>query len=102
MKIEFNIYEVTKMDEHLSRLVNSNEFIVVGEQEEHYLIHELSEEGLTLVGGINIQDSAYRYPKKYLKLNGNGICRDSVTLNIPINYLTMDIIEDIQKYNDID
>ena len=103
MKIEFNIYEAINKDKDLFRIVKSNEFIVVGEEvignEVHFLIHELSCGGIKLVSGINIQDSAYRYPKKDMELAGGGIYTDCIDLDIPGEYLTIQIMEEIQKFN---
>ena len=101
MKLEFDIYKVKeecKLNAFLQS-IGESEFIVVGkeliEDEEHYLLQELKEEGLRLVKGLNIQMISYRIPKRFLVKKEF----ETVELDIPKDYLSMDIVEDIQRLN---
>ena len=101
MKLEFDIYKIKeeyKINAFLQS-IGESEFIVVGkeliEDEEHYLLQELKEDGLRLVKGLNIQMISYRIPKRFLVKKEF----ESVELDIPKDYLTMDIVEEIQELN---
>ena len=101
MKLEFDIYKVKeecKLNAFLQS-IGESEFIVTGkeliEDEEHYLLQELNEDGLRLVKGLNIQMTSYRIPKRFLVKKEF----ESVELDIPKDYLTMDIVEEIQELN---
>lgn len=97
MKLEFDIYKVEDMDEYLKSIIKGNEFIIVGEyvvdNEEYFMCHTITD-GIKLIDGVNIQDFSYRLPKNYFKKTVK-----SVTLDIPKKYLTLDIVEDIQRLN---
>ena len=101
MKLEFDIYKIKeeyKIDSFLQSMGES-EFIVVGkeliEDEEHYLLQEWKEEGLRLIKGLNIQMISYRIPKRFLVKKEF----ETVDLDIPKDYLSMDIVEEIQELN---
>ena len=97
MRLEFDLYKVEDMDEYLKSIIKGNEFIIVGElmadNEEYFMCHTITD-GIKLIDGVNIQDFSYRLPKNYFKKTGV-----SVELDIPKKYLTLDIIEDIQRLN---
>lgn len=101
MKLEFDIYKIKeefKLNNFL-QTVGESEFIVVGkeliEDEEHYLLQELNEDGLKLIRGLDIQMTSYRIPKRFLEKKEF----EKVELDIPKYYLNMDIVEDIQRLN---
>ena len=101
MKLEFDVYKVKeecKLNAFLQS-IGESEFIVVGkeliEDEEHYLLQELKEDGLRLVKGLNIQMTSYRIPKRFLVKKEF----ETVELDIPKDYLTMNIVEEIQRLN---
>lgn len=101
MKLEFDIYKIKeefKLNNFL-QTVGESEFIVVGkeliEDEEHYLLQELNEDGLKLIRGLDIQMISYRIPKRFLEKKEF----EKVELDIPKYYLNMDIVEDIQRLN---
>lgn len=97
MRLEFDLYKVEDMDECLKSIIKGNEFIIVGElmvdNEEYFMCHTITD-GIKLIDGVNIQDFSYRLPKNYFKKTGV-----SVEFDIPKKYLTLDIIEDIQRLN---
>lgn len=97
MKLEFDLYKVEDIGKNLEGFIQKGEFIVVGElmvdNEEHFMCHPIKE-GIKLIDGANIQDFSFRLPKNYFKKTGV-----SVELDIPKKYLTLDIIEDIQRLN---
>lgn len=106
MNLEFQIYEAVEGYEDAGFDMENKDIVIVGEtvlgnkNEEYYLVHIVDDEGLKLIGGCNIQESAYYIPKKGIKLKTDGICIDSYEFNIPYKYLTMKIIEEIQNLND--
>ncbi|MCR1821271.1 hypothetical protein [Terrisporobacter muris] len=97
MRLEFDLYKVEDIGKNLEGFIQKGEFIVVGElmvdNEEYFMCHTITD-GIKLIDGVNIQDFSYRLPKNYFKKTG-----ESVELDIPKNYLTLDIIEDIQRLN---
>jgi hypothetical protein len=97
MKLEFDLYKVEDIGKNLEGFIQKGEFIVVGElmvdNEEHFMCHPIKE-GIKLIDDVNIQDFSYRLPKDKFEKTG-----ESVTLDIPKKYLTLDIIEDIQRLN---
>lgn len=97
MKLEFDIYNVEDIGEYLRSIIKGNEFIIVGEcvgdNEEYFMCHTITD-GLKLIDGVNIQDFSYRIPKNHFKKTIK-----SVTLDIPKKYLTLNIVEDIQRLN---
>lgn len=97
MRLEFDLYKVEDMDEYLKSIIKGNEFIVVGEltvdNEEYFMCHTITD-GIKLIDGVNIQDFSFRLPKDKFEKTG-----ESVEFDIPKKYLTLDIIEDIQRLN---
>ena len=101
MKLQFDIYKI-KEEYKINKFLPSfreSEFIITGkeliEDEEYYLLQELNEEGLKLIKGLDIQMTSYSIPKKYLVKKEF----ETVNLDIPKYYLSMDIVEDIQRLN---
>lgn len=106
MVLEFKLCEVNE-DCSIYNLMKDenplNEFIIVGEkvlgEEEYYQVQQLTETGLTVIGGLNIQELSALVLKSDLKTCGDKISTITIELDIPKEYLTMDIIEDIQRLN---
>ncbi|MDU2266141.1 MAG: hypothetical protein E6583_07520 [Clostridium sp.] len=106
MKFEFKLYEIdenSRMWGKITKLdVNApNDFIVVGEQEGFLKMHHVTSKGISLIPGINLDESAYLFDKSEVKLQGDGIYIDSMQFDIPREYLNMDIIESIKRLNEI-
>lgn len=103
MKLEFKIYELTRPNSTLTNFIENKSFIVVGEEivgnEEHYLLHELDKDGIKLTSGLTIQESAYSFPKRYLKAKEEPNCLYVAELNIPGIFLNTEIISDIKRLN---
>ncbi len=102
MKIEFKVYELTESFGTVEYDMD-NEFVKVGadneQGEEYYLLLGVNAGGLTLIPGLNIQDNAYKVPKDLVKLKGNGLYSDWYEFDIPLEYLDLKIIQDIQNLN---
>lgn len=110
MVLEFKTYQLKKESYQYNTLVIDgapNEFIIVGEQSfdkgrlECYKVHQLEKDGgLKLIAGIELDVLAYTIPKADLELKSVDIGYETVEIDIPKEYLTMDIIENIQRLNE--
>lgn len=106
MKFEFKLYEIdtnSKMWSKITKLDNNapNDFILVGEEEGFFKMHHVSSNGISLIHGINLDESAYLFDKSEVRLQGNGSYIDSMEFDIPMQYLNIDIIENIKKLNEM-
>ena len=112
MNLEFNIYKI-KEDSSWYQIVKKynglNEFIVVGEEKDksfkdgkkYFKMLELDENGLTVFGDLKLDEMAYLIPESEIVLAGDGVGIESTELDIPKSHLTMDLIENIQRLNEI-
>lgn len=98
MKLEFKIYELTE-EFGIQEFNQDNEFIIVGQKEDYYLVQPIINGELKLIKGLNIQDSAYMVPKNIIKLQGPGWYADYYEFDIDIEHLNMQIILQIQQLN---
>lgn len=77
-----------------------NAFIIIGEETydgvEYFRRHNLSDR-LILIPGVKLDKQAYRILKEDFEPLGG--CYDETQLDIPKEYLTLDIVEDIQRLN---
>lgn len=107
MKFEFKLYEIDTKSKIWEQIIKNNpgqpnDFIIVGEEDKCYKAHHLSEKGIVLIPGIDICKFCLRIPKDVLKPQGEGrYFSELIELDIPKEYLTMDIAEDIQRLNQI-
>jgi hypothetical protein len=102
MLLEFKLYKVnteSRLFKIIAKYDNSNVFIVVGEHKEYFKVHQLTKKGLCLVGGMPLDGVAYSIKKTDLTLSTDGFGVDYTELEIPKEYLTVDLIETIQKLN---
>ena len=102
MLLEFKLYKAnteSRLFKIIEKYDNSNEFIIIGEDKEHFKVHQLTEKGLCLVGGMPLDEMAYSINKKDLMPLNDGIGVDYTELEIPKEYLTLNLIEDIQRLN---
>lgn len=104
MNLNFNIYELKETSIlYNDKIKENNEFIIVGEEElsedyDCFKAHQLDDNGLSLIGGLDIDEFSLLIPKKDLKIKKDvGII--SCELDIPKEYLTLDIIDNIRKLN---
>lgn len=108
MNIEFKVYQLKKGTKMYKTMVEDtkqpNEFIIVGEEMlgklDCYKVHQLDDKGLSLFGGLKIDECAFLLEKKELELKGNDVSYETTELDIPKKYLSMDIIENIQRLNE--
>lgn len=106
MNLEFKLYEVNEESKSFNMLKNSipnikNDFIIVGEDENFFKLINVGSEEIKLIKGLNIEEIAYLFDKSDVKLQGNNIYTDTIELDIPQEYLSMEIIENIKKLNKI-
>lgn len=108
MNLEFRIYQLKKDSRFYNSLIingkDLNEFIVVGEKDlgkgfDCFKVQQLYKKGLQLIDGLKIDDT-YNILKKDLRLKGNSHDYETVELNIPKEYLTLDIVDNIKRLND--
>lgn len=101
MILEFKVFKANE-DNHIFEISKNktNEFIVVAEEGEYYRVHQLDEQGgFSLVQGLSIVELAFYIKKKDLKLSDNGISYEVIEVDVPKEYLNMDIVEEIQRLN---
>lgn len=105
MLLEFIVREVkehTKLDnELLGKFSAENEFIIVGEENipnygDCYKVQYIGD-GLSLIPGVNIAEQSYTCLKSDIEELGS--CFDIAELDIPKEYLTLDIVDDILRLN---
>lgn len=106
MKLEFNIYKMNedcRLFKMVSKFNTINEFIIVGEEKvdgkEYVKVHQLTNNGLRLIRGLPLEETAHLVEKSNLKLAGEDWYKDSVEIDIPSEYLSMELIENIQRLN---
>lgn len=102
MRLEFDLYKLKKEYENANsflKTIKDEEFIVTGmcdvDEELHYKVQPVNETGIKLINGLDIQCTSYVIPIKFFDKKEF----ERVTLDIPKKYLTLDIIEDIQRLN---
>lgn len=110
MKFEFKLYklkETTKLMKTLNRAKElyktdfPNEFIVVGREDSELKVIQLTNEGIRLIKGLKLDQMAYAVSKSDIEvLCSMGIGMDYVILDIPKEYLDIDIIEEIKELNE--
>lgn len=104
MILEFKIYKLKQESKLYKRVVEKdnglNEFIIIGEEDEYFEVQQLYENGLIMIGGLKIDESAYCVLKDDLE-NKVELGWEIQEIEIPREYLTMDIIENIQRLNKI-
>ena len=95
MKLEFKVYSVIEESIYYKSLIKAHEFIVVGEDDENYRVHQLDETGLSVFGGCELDLTALSIPKSDFKWDRTTY----VELDIPKICLTIDIIDKIKELN---
>lgn len=102
MILEFKIYKLKQESKLYKRVVEKdnglNEFIIIGEKDEYFEVQQLYENGLIMIGGLKIDKSTYCVLKDDLE-NKVELGWEIQEIEIPTEYLTMDIIENIQRLN---
>lgn len=106
MNLEFKLYEINEENEVWRKIKRiepniKNDFIVIGEKENFYKAHHLGKKGPLLVNGLNIDETAFFIDKSEMNIQGNDIYTESIELDIPKEFLNVDIIENIIRLNEI-
>ncbi len=107
MILEFKVCQLKKKSKQYKNLIedmnNSNEFIIVGEELlgdlDCFKVLQNSEKGICLLGGLKIDEAALLITKDEIELKGDGIGCELLEMDIPKEYLTLEIIENIQRLN---
>ena len=105
MKLDFKLYKLKQSSKQCKQLVKSevdNQFIIVGEDISLncYNAHQLENNQIMLIGGLDIVECALLIYKDDLELDCDGISYCTCELDIPKKNLTVDIIADIKRLND--
>ncbi len=109
VNLEFRTYQLKEGSKSYNQLIKKgklhNEFIVVGEESvkdygECFKAVLSSEEGITLLP-VKLLDQAMTILKEELELKKDDLPGiETCVIDIPKKYLTLDIVEDIQRLND--
>jgi len=106
MLLEFKLLKINeenKFFKKISKFNKNNEFIMVGKEKvegkEHLKVIQLTETGIKLIGGLKINELSLSMPKEEFRLANDGIGVDYSEFEIPKEYLTLEIIENIQRLN---
>lgn len=106
MKLKFNIYEIledNKVVQMLSKSNNKNEFIIVGEKEvegkEYFNVIHLGNYTLELNNGLKLDKLGCLVAKNKVKLVGEEWYKESINFEIPSEYLTKELVDNIQRLN---
>lgn len=111
MDLDFKTFKIKEDSDYvkiLKQYNSKNEFIKVGEMNKgdktYCKMLQLDENGITLFGGggLKLDEIALGIPQSELELTGDGVGVDYTTLDIPKKFLTMELIEDIQKLNSME
>ncbi len=100
MNLEFKVYKLeskTNFGKILERQ-GIKELIIVGAENNVYKMHDIKD-GPLLIKGLSILDTAFIVNKEDLKLKGDKVSHETCELDIPKEYLSMEIIEEIQRLN---
>lgn len=111
MNLEFKTFRI-KQNSTWIKIMNKynshNEFIKVGEKTDsdkkycEMLQLENEDKGLILFGGLKLNEIALIIPESELEPTSDDVGVDYVTLDIPKEHLTMDLIENIQRLNSME
>lgn len=108
MKLNFKLCEInekSKLWDIVGKGNGLNEFIIVGEEviknNEHYKLLQLNDNGIKLIGGLLLDEAAYTIEKSDVMLKKDEYPGTLYTeLDIPKEFLTVDIIETIERINE--
>lgn len=107
MNLEFKIYKL-KEDSSFFKIISKfndpNEFAVIGQEtiegKEYFKALQLFDGGLKLIGSLKLDKLAYSIPKDdMIAYSPDGIGVEYTEMEIPVEYLTLDIIENIRILN---
>ncbi len=101
MILEFKVYELQESSAFYKTIFNGgnrpNEFIVVGEEGIYFKLQQIDEDGISFLGDLPIDELTLMLPKEDLNHKNNTFAE----FDIPKKYLSLDIVETIQRVNAI-
>lgn len=104
MNLQFKVYRLKQESETYKRFnkeINefNNNFIIIGETKDVYMTHNLTDSGLLLINGLDLEECSFLVPKKEMELV-HGNCSFMITeLNIPKDKLNIDLVDNILRLN---
>lgn len=106
MVLEFKVHQLKEESKSYKRMVadanKPNEFIIVGEEMftdlDCYKVQQMDEKGLCLIGGLTIEEFSLLVQKCDL-IPKPGLGYEIMVIDVPKEYLTIEIIENIQRLN---
>lgn len=113
MNIEFYVYKIKEGSEtkkYMEDIIKGpNEFIIVGEkmigpkdQELTFAkVLQLRDSTITLFADMPIDALAFLIKRDELEFKGDGVGIESVTLDVPNKNLTLEVVDNIKKLNDL-
>lgn len=106
MLLEFKLLKINDENDFfkkISQFNKNNEFIMIGEEtiegKEYLKVIQLKDTGLSLIDGLQLDTLALSIEKDEFRLSNDGIGVDYSEFEIPKKYLTLDLIETIQRLN---
>jgi len=103
MNIDFKVFELKESSRQYKRLISdsnsTNEFIIVGEKGQYFNAHQVEEKGICLIPGLSIVEFSLMILKDDLILKSVDFGTEVTEMDIPKQYLSVDIIETIQRLN---
>ncbi len=102
MVLEFTVYELKETSTFYNTIFKGgnrpNEFIVVGEETNGFLkLQQVEDYGICFLGDLPIDEFALILPKEDLQIKNKGFGTEVIEFDIPKKYLSLDIIETIQR-----
>lgn len=109
MIVEFKTYNLNENSDAFKIMKNyntCNEVVIVGEEkignEEYFKVLQLKDTGMRLIKGLSLQEQSFYVKKEDLiPTNIGGIGTDYIEIDIPAEYLSVGIIEDVQRLNNL-
>lgn len=109
MKLEFKLYQIKQGTRSYKNLIEKglipNQLIIIGEEKindeiDTFLVKPMLDNQIKIFEGMKINECTMNIKKDELELCKDGGCSYQIAeLDIPKKYLTMSIIEDIQRLN---
>lgn len=94
-----NVYKIA------SKYNKINEFIIVGEEDIDNVIYaralQCNSNGITLLSGIGLKEQAFYIKKEDICPRKHGIGIETYEFDIPKEFLTVDLVDEIQRLNNI-
>ncbi|HHX61090.1 MAG TPA: hypothetical protein GX707_10325 [Epulopiscium sp.] len=109
MTLEFITYQLKEETGEYERIVKGgkygtgtnedNQFIIVGSHGKRVYVHQVVDERIALIPGLDIITQAYLIPRKSLELYGEGCGTTISEFDIDLKYLTLETVAAIKTIN---